>query len=139
MVVIVIAISRWMYHKERSKLVHKQRRMDFDRIEENVVEELKLIKEKWKGEEEKKEKEEREEGEEEKRKKRQKERRMKEIARECREERRKKARERREEKKKRPPEPMVGWCINSGCPGRGEAEVCPCQLKWRKEKEEKEE
>merc|ERR1712194_651179 len=79
---IVIAISRWMYHKERSKLVHRQRRrMDFDRIEENVVEELKLIKEKWKGEEEKKEKEEREEGEEKKRRKRKKERRMKEIAR----------------------------------------------------------
>ena len=62
---IVIAISRWMYHKERSKLVHRQRRrMDFDRIEENVVEELKLIKEKWKEEEERKEKKEREEGEE---------------------------------------------------------------------------
>ena len=137
---IVIAISRWMYHKERSKLVHRQRRrMDFDRIEENVVEELKLIKEKWKEEGERKEKEEREEGEEKKRKKRKKERRMKEIARECREERRKKARERREKKKRRPPEPMVGWCINSGCPGKGEAEVCPCQLKWRKEKEEKEE
>ncbi len=34
-VMMTIAIGRWIYHKERSRLVHRQRRrLDIDRLEE---------------------------------------------------------------------------------------------------------
>ena len=46
-VMITIAIGRWLYHKERSSLVHRQRRrLDLDRLDEYLKEELTLIKKK---------------------------------------------------------------------------------------------
>jgi hypothetical protein len=57
-VMMVIALARWMYHKERSSLVHRQRRrMDLDRLAEQLEEELNLIKEKDKERERKKKEE----------------------------------------------------------------------------------
>ena len=56
---VVIAIARWLYHKERSALVHRQRRrLDVDRLTERVEEELEFLKEKERREEEKKREEE---------------------------------------------------------------------------------
>ena len=44
---IVIAIARWLYHKERSALVHRQRRrLDIDRLTERAEEELMFIRKK---------------------------------------------------------------------------------------------
>ena len=42
---LVIAIARWLYHKERSALVHRQRRrIDINRLVERLDEELMLRK-----------------------------------------------------------------------------------------------
>ena len=50
---IVIAIARWLYHKERSALVHRQRRrLDIDRLAERAEEELLFIREKRRKEQE---------------------------------------------------------------------------------------
>jgi hypothetical protein len=56
---VVIAIARWLYHKERSALVHRQRRrLDVDRLVERVEEELEFLKDKERREEEKRREEE---------------------------------------------------------------------------------
>jgi hypothetical protein len=65
---IVIAIARWLYHKERSALVHRQRRrLDIDRLTERAEEELMSIRKKEREgrEVEKEEKEKKEEKREE--------------------------------------------------------------------------
>ena len=55
----MVAIARWQYHKERSALVHRQRRrLDVDRLKERTEEELEFIKEKERREAEKKREEE---------------------------------------------------------------------------------
>ena len=60
---IVIAIARWLYHKERCALVHRQRRrLDIDRLLERAEEELMFIRDKERKE---REAEENEQGKEE--------------------------------------------------------------------------
>ena len=59
---LVIAIARWLYHKERSALVHRQRRrLDIDRLEERTKEELEFMRDKERRRREKEEKEEKKE------------------------------------------------------------------------------
>jgi hypothetical protein len=133
---IVIAIARWVYHKERCKLVHRQRRrLDLERLEEYLEDELRTIKEK----EEKDEKKEKE-GRGRKGKKQRKEKKKgKEGGKQQRQRERRRRAERREEKKERrretrekheaPLKPMIGLCVNFDCSSiKGDSGHCPCSL-----------
>lgn len=65
-----IAVGRWIFHKERSRLIHRQRRrIDMDRMQEEMEDELRVMNEKLQKELQKQDR--RKEKEEEQRKKRQ--------------------------------------------------------------------